>query len=191
MRKSEGNIKLVNLNRRNIELLVMTKLATVFEIFTDEQDAVSSYYPDRKIKTFDILSLSSTRDEAGRGNSVRTLLKRRLLFLLPSVRSAPLLLAVGSASLPGSGKPAFEVASTVKPSSPAASDLIDINLGTANHGVVTLGNVTLSECIRWAYGLVSEEQVTGPAWLRTASCASISTAKSAHPIRRMRDSFAS
>ena len=33
----------------------MTKLATVFEIFTDEQDAVNSYYPDRKIKTFDIL----------------------------------------------------------------------------------------------------------------------------------------
>ena len=56
LRKSEGNVKLLNLNRRHIELLVMTKLATVFEIFSDEQDAVNSYYPDRKIKTFDILS---------------------------------------------------------------------------------------------------------------------------------------
>jgi anti-sigma B factor antagonist len=55
LRKSGGNVKLVNLTRRNIELLVMTKLATVFEIFSDEQDAVNSYYPDRKIKTFDIL----------------------------------------------------------------------------------------------------------------------------------------
>ena len=55
MRKQGGNVKLLNLNRRNIELLVMTKLATVFEIFNDEQDAVNSYYPDRKIKTFDIL----------------------------------------------------------------------------------------------------------------------------------------
>src|SRR5215467_9531072 len=55
LRKSGGNVKLVNLNRRNIELLVMTKLATVFEIYTDEQDAVNSFYPDRKIKTFDIL----------------------------------------------------------------------------------------------------------------------------------------
>ncbi|HTX38602.1 MAG TPA: STAS domain-containing protein [Bryobacteraceae bacterium] len=55
MRKNGGNVKLMNLNRRNIELLVMTKLATVFEIFTDEQDAVNSYYPDRKLKTFDIL----------------------------------------------------------------------------------------------------------------------------------------
>ncbi len=55
LRKQGGNMKLLHLNRRNIELLVMTKLATVFEIFTDEQDAVNSYYPDRKIKTFDIL----------------------------------------------------------------------------------------------------------------------------------------
>lgn len=55
MRKTGGNVKLLNLNRRNIELLVMTKLATVFEIFNDEQDAVNSYYPDRKVKTFDLL----------------------------------------------------------------------------------------------------------------------------------------
>jgi len=56
LRRLEGNMKLLNLNRRNIDLLVMTKLDTVFEVFTDEQDAVSSYYPDRKIKAFDILS---------------------------------------------------------------------------------------------------------------------------------------
>jgi anti-sigma B factor antagonist len=55
MRKAGGNVKLVHLNKRNIELLVMTKLATSFEIFNDETDAVGSYYPDRKIKTFDIL----------------------------------------------------------------------------------------------------------------------------------------
>jgi anti-sigma B factor antagonist len=46
----------LNLNRRNIELLVMTKLATVFEIFNDEQDAVNSFFPDRKLNQFDILS---------------------------------------------------------------------------------------------------------------------------------------
>jgi anti-sigma B factor antagonist len=55
MRKASGNVKLVNLNKRNIELLVMTRLATCFEIFTDEGDAVGSYYPDREIKSFDIL----------------------------------------------------------------------------------------------------------------------------------------
>jgi anti-sigma B factor antagonist len=55
LRKAGGATKLVNVNRRNIELLVMTKLATVFEIFADEQDAVNSFYPDRKVRTFDIL----------------------------------------------------------------------------------------------------------------------------------------
>ena len=64
LRKVGGNVKLVNLNKRNIELLVMTKLATSFEIFTDEMDAVSSYYPDRKIKTFDILDfVNKMKDE--------------------------------------------------------------------------------------------------------------------------------
>ena len=56
VRKQGGNMKLLNLNRRNIELLVMTKIATVFDLFADEQDAVNSFFPDRKIKTFDILS---------------------------------------------------------------------------------------------------------------------------------------
>jgi anti-sigma B factor antagonist len=56
MRKAGGSVKLLNLNRRNIELLVMTKLATVFETFTDETDAVNSFFPDRKLNQFDILS---------------------------------------------------------------------------------------------------------------------------------------
>src|SRR5262245_33884848 len=63
LRKASGNVKLLNLNRRNIELLIMTKLATVFEIFTDEQDAVNSYFPDRKIKTFDILDFVRKMDK--------------------------------------------------------------------------------------------------------------------------------
>ncbi len=37
-------------------MLVFTKLTTVFEIFNDEQDAVNSFFPDREIKRFDILS---------------------------------------------------------------------------------------------------------------------------------------
>lgn len=41
-----------------------------------------------------------------------------------------------------------------------------INLGNARHGTVTLANATLSECIRWAYGLSSEDQVSGPDWIR-------------------------
>jgi uncharacterized protein (TIGR03435 family) len=62
-------------------------------------------------------------------------------------------------------QPAFDVAS-VKPSPPPEGDLININLGTVNHGVVTLNNTTLSECTRYAYGLVSEDQISGPDWIR-------------------------
>ena len=56
VKKGGGRIKLLNLTRRNIELLVMTKLATIFEIFNDEQEALNSFFPDRELKTFDILS---------------------------------------------------------------------------------------------------------------------------------------
>ena len=65
LRKNGGNIKLLNLNRRNIELLVMTKLATVFEIFNDETDAVNSFYPDRKLNQFDILSFVQQMKKEG------------------------------------------------------------------------------------------------------------------------------
>lgn len=64
VKKTGGRIKLLNLTRRNIELLVMTKLATIFEIFNDEQEALNSFFPDREIKTFDILSfVKELRDE--------------------------------------------------------------------------------------------------------------------------------
>jgi anti-anti-sigma regulatory factor len=56
LQKAGGAMKLMKLNRRNIELLVLTKLSTVFEVFQDEQDAVNSFFPEREIKRFDILS---------------------------------------------------------------------------------------------------------------------------------------
>jgi anti-anti-sigma factor len=63
MQKAGGVMKLLNLNRRNIELLVLTKLTTVFEVFNDEQDAVNSFFPDRKIKKFDILAFVQSQEE--------------------------------------------------------------------------------------------------------------------------------
>jgi anti-sigma B factor antagonist len=56
LKKADGALKLVNPNKRNIELLLLTKLHTIFEVFQDEQDAVNSFFPDREIKRFDILS---------------------------------------------------------------------------------------------------------------------------------------
>jgi uncharacterized protein (TIGR03435 family) len=78
------------------------------------------------------------------------------------MRPILLLLALASA---GAQSPTFDVAS-VKPSPFSDSDRLDINLGTFRHGVVTLANTTLSECIQYAYGLVSEDQIDGPDWIR-------------------------
>jgi anti-sigma B factor antagonist len=55
-KKSGGALKLLHLKERDIELLVLTKLNTIFESFNDEQDAVNSFFPDRELKRFDILS---------------------------------------------------------------------------------------------------------------------------------------
>jgi anti-sigma B factor antagonist len=64
IRGSSGMVKLVNVNRRNIELLVMTKIDTIFEVFDDETDAINSFFPGREIKRFDILSfVQQLRDE--------------------------------------------------------------------------------------------------------------------------------
>jgi anti-sigma B factor antagonist len=63
IQKSGGMLKLVNLNKRNLELLVLTKLSTVFELFNDEQDAINSYFPNREIKKFDILSFIQDQQE--------------------------------------------------------------------------------------------------------------------------------
>jgi len=56
MQRAGGKIKLLNLSRRGIELLVMTNLTTIFEVFNDEQSAINSFFPDREIKRFDILN---------------------------------------------------------------------------------------------------------------------------------------
>ena len=63
MRNSNGVAKLVNVNRRNIELLVMTKIDAIFEVFDDETDAINSFFPGRTVKRFDILSFVRQMNE--------------------------------------------------------------------------------------------------------------------------------
>jgi len=63
IKKAGGALKLLNLSRRNIELLILTKLTTVFELFDDEQDAVNSFFPNREIKKFDILNFVRQQEE--------------------------------------------------------------------------------------------------------------------------------
>ena len=65
VKKVGGGLKLLHLNKRNVELLALTRLHTIFEVFAEETDAVNSFFPGREIKHFDILSfVQQHRDEA-------------------------------------------------------------------------------------------------------------------------------
>jgi anti-sigma B factor antagonist len=64
LQKAGGALKLYSLNRRNIELLLLTKLSTVFNIFEDEQQAINSFFPEREIKHFDILAFVQKAKES-------------------------------------------------------------------------------------------------------------------------------
>lgn len=67
LKKAGGMLKLAHLSRRNIELLVFTKLATVFEIFDSELDAVNSFFPGRSVRRFDILSFVQQQTQQQEG----------------------------------------------------------------------------------------------------------------------------
>jgi uncharacterized protein (TIGR03435 family) len=62
--------------------------------------------------------------------------------------------------------PAFDVAS-LKPSPPPPGDTYNANLGSIRNGEVALTNATLVDCIKFAYGLVSDEQMDGPEWAKS------------------------
>jgi anti-sigma B factor antagonist len=55
LQQQGGALKLTNLSRRQLELMVLTKLTTVFEVFDNECDAINSFFPDRAISRFDVL----------------------------------------------------------------------------------------------------------------------------------------
>jgi len=63
LKKAGGALKLAAMNRRNLELLVLTKLSGIFETYEDEQTAVNSFFPGREIKKFDILSFVQGQED--------------------------------------------------------------------------------------------------------------------------------
>lgn len=50
-----GGLAMMNLSKRSAELLILTKLTTVFRIFDDEKSAVDSFFPHREVRKFDVL----------------------------------------------------------------------------------------------------------------------------------------
>jgi anti-anti-sigma regulatory factor len=53
--RSGGALTLLNLGPLHLSLMVLTKLEAEFDVFTDEQDAVDSFSPDRAARHYDIL----------------------------------------------------------------------------------------------------------------------------------------
>ena len=64
----DGKLPIFGLNRRGLELLILTKLSTVFTLFEDEISAVNSCFADRTAKRFDILEFVQRKraEDAGK-----------------------------------------------------------------------------------------------------------------------------
>ncbi|HVY93543.1 MAG TPA: TIGR03435 family protein [Bryobacteraceae bacterium] len=76
--------------------------------------------------------------------------------------AAALLLLAGLPA--GAAEPPHFEASTLKQAPPPTGNY-PITLGLVKGSRFYMTNVTLSDCLKYAYGLVSDEQISGPGWL--------------------------
>jgi len=60
---SSGALRLLNISPRHLDLMVLAKLDTISQVFTDEQDAVNSFFPDRVALRYDILEFVEEPNE--------------------------------------------------------------------------------------------------------------------------------
>jgi anti-anti-sigma factor len=67
LHRAGGTLKLLNVPSRIMELLVLTRLAVVFDIFTDEEDAVNSFFPSRPLRYPRALREESADTQPGHG----------------------------------------------------------------------------------------------------------------------------
>ncbi len=63
LKRASGALRLLNVSVRHLDLMVLTKLDTISEVFTDEQDAVNSFFPDRAALRYDILEFVEETDK--------------------------------------------------------------------------------------------------------------------------------
>jgi anti-anti-sigma regulatory factor len=55
LRRVGGQVVLLDTAQTEMELSLLAKLAVAFDVFTDQQEAVNGFFPDRAINHFDIL----------------------------------------------------------------------------------------------------------------------------------------
>jgi anti-sigma B factor antagonist len=69
LQRAKGGFRILNPSERNMELIVLTKLSSVFDVFDDEQEALNSCFPDRANKKFDILAFVTEQRKLREGES--------------------------------------------------------------------------------------------------------------------------
>jgi anti-anti-sigma factor len=57
LQRAGGGLALVNLNPAHSKALLVTRLETVFDVFRSELDGVNSFFPERQVSRYDILSV--------------------------------------------------------------------------------------------------------------------------------------
>lgn len=65
--KAGGALTMFNLTQRSIDLMLLTKLSTIFNIYDNEIDAVNATFPERRVKKFDILDFVQWQGEDAAG----------------------------------------------------------------------------------------------------------------------------
>jgi uncharacterized protein (TIGR03435 family) len=66
----------------------------------------------------------------------------------------------------GFGQASFEVATVKVVDKSKLGDRIVMNLGAVRHEELTFGNAALVNCIRFAYNMASDAQISGPDWVK-------------------------
>lgn len=61
-RRAGGAMKLLHVSKRMAELMILTKLSTVFEMYDEEQAAINSFFADREVQPFDILEFVKSQE---------------------------------------------------------------------------------------------------------------------------------
>ena len=55
LRKAGGALKLLNLRRDHLDLVVLARLEGAFDVYCDEVSAINSFFPERAVPAFDLL----------------------------------------------------------------------------------------------------------------------------------------
>jgi len=67
LRRAGGELALANLQAAHLKVLLVAKLETVFNVSANEQDAINSFFPARKVPHYDLLDLVTSIRGAARG----------------------------------------------------------------------------------------------------------------------------